>query len=273
MLRKSPDRPLARLMALTHSYAFESTKSHGLIQGGRKREAIKFRPLSHTDELSSDDDLDSQVKMDDVLSLPPPQRHPSNRTASSKTLSTGFDSRTMSKPTAELLSFSPSSEANFEADGRRKKSRVLGSRRTLDDDPVPEYSDGEEDVTAGSPIRRDFSARSSPFTSRHRDIDVEVLPLVIPMPPRQMPRPPTPPVGAVPMTASLMYALDRVAVAQMDALNNTRDTEPAGLPVATNPPLLLPKGDATGPSGTRVGQRWDYFWKDVTEKASEGARR
>lgn len=269
MLRKSSDRPFARLMALTHSYASETTNAPGL-KGGRKREAVKFRPLSHDDAFSSDDDNDDQTKVDDALSLPPPQRHLSTRTTSSRTLASGFDSRTVSK--AKDL-FSLSSEATLEADSQREKRRVTGTERTFDDGPIPEYSDGEgEDVTAASTIRRGSSGRSLPFTTRHRNSNADVLPLV-PMVPGQRPYPPIPSTGAVPMTASLMHALDRVAVAQKDALINTNNIEPAGLPVATNLSPVLPKYNTTGPSGARVGQSWDPFWKDVTEKASEDVRR
>lgn len=240
MLRKSSDRPFARLMALTHSYASESTNAPGL-KGGRKREAVKFRPLSHEDAFSSDDDNDDQTKVDDALSLPPPQRHLSTRTTSSRTLASGFDSRT------KFLS----SEATLETDGQREKRRMTGTGGTFDDAPIPEYSDGEgEDVTAGSTIRRGSSGRSLPFTTRHRNSNADVLPLV-PMVPGQRPYPPIPSAGAVPMTASLMHALDRVAVAQKDALINTSNVEPVGLPVAANSSPVLPKYNATGPSFRR----------------------
>lgn len=262
MLRKSSDRPFARLMALTHSYASESTNAPGL-KGGRKREAVKFRPLSHDDAFSSDDDNDDQTKVDDALSLPPPQRHLSTRTTSSRTLASGFDSRTV------FLS----SEATLETDSQREKRRVTGTGRTFDDGPIPEYSDGEgEDVTAGSTIRRGSSGRSLPFTTRHGNSNADVLPFD-PMVPGQRPYPPIPSAGTVPMTASLMHALDRVAVAQKDALINSSNIEPVGLPVAANSSPVLPKYNATSPSGARVGQSWDSFWKDVTDKASEDVRR
>ncbi|THH14543.1 hypothetical protein EW146_g5790 [Bondarzewia mesenterica] len=234
MLCKPSDRPLARLMAL------------GSTQGGaqRKREAVKFHPLAGTirdTDWESDDDSDT--KIDEILSTPPPKRRVSSRSSLSQTLTNASSSHETTK------------DKNLIFDIDEEKARLASVKRTFVQpaargDGAPEYSDYEEDVTAlATRPSRDAAGWSPPFLHRH-DFN--------PTPPKGAEIPP----GAVPMTPSLLYALDRVAVAQRDAFGPQGSSAPtSGLP---------PLGVEDDKSKSK---HWDSFWQDVKEKASEGVRR
>ncbi|KAI0306654.1 hypothetical protein B0F90DRAFT_1691928 [Multifurca ochricompacta] len=62
--------------------------------------------------------------------------------------------------------------------------------------------------------------------------------------------PPVAPVGAVPMTPSLIRAVDRIAAAQSQAYGSPAPTD-------------------SSHTSTRK-QRWETFWRDVTDKIAEG---
>jgi hypothetical protein len=227
LLLKPSERPIARLHALARK------------NSGRKREAVKFRPLSEATvgALSSDEDDDSAPFFPTVL-----RRQDTNRTLASatKTLTNGFDVEfDYDKERAVLF--------------RAKKGSLAGSET----DAVPEYSDYEEDVTASTGKKRGAPGWTPPFMERKQSslADSSTLAPVLSndIPP-----------GAVPLTPSLIHAIDRIAAAQSDAFTSrSRD----GLPLAVGSctPLTPSANDDS------KGEHWDIFWRDVTTKAGQRA--
>jgi len=191
--------------------------------GHRKREAVKFGAVN-PDDLSSDDE-------DDPLSNPPP---PARRTStlSSVTLTNGSN--------AGSWRTSPT-KGNQERVAPAKRAIIRGQ-----DSDAPEYSDHEEDVTNAqtqTEEHRNSPGWMPPFLTRHSSNAAN----------------PAFPVGAVPMTPSLIRAVDRIAAAQAQAYGSASgpDTSAAS-----------PEVDTESVLGRK--QRWDAFWHDVTAKASEG---
>jgi len=189
--------------------------------GYRKREAVKFGAVN-PDDLSSDDE-------DDPLSTPPPRR---TSTLSSVTLTNGSNN-----------SWRISSM-------KGDQDRVAPANRVVlrgEDNDALEYSDDEEDVTN---VRMQTGEHHSspgwkpPFLARHGSNATN----------------PASAVGAVPMTPSLIRAVDRIAAAQAQAYGSSSgpDTSAASPEVDTESVLVRK-------------QRWETFWRDVTAKASEGA--
>ncbi|KAI0051073.1 hypothetical protein FA95DRAFT_1587368 [Auriscalpium vulgare] len=129
--------------------------------------------------------------------------------------------------------------------------RPDGSRRVTDPSSFE-----EEDVTASMTKREPWRP---PFLERHRS-QLEG------------------PVGAVPLTPSLMHALDRVAAAQAQVSG----APPMGMPVPSvgGPPLDVTDAQSS-PAGDVYlqhqrgsgGDRWESFWRDVKDKAGEGPRK
>lgn len=147
---------------------------------------------------------------------------------------------------------------------------------------VPEYSDFEEDVTSAAPLTKDRdidrAGWSPEFLRRHRESGGSST--TSQRTAVEHPRPLSPPApdGAVPVTPSLLNALNRIAVAQETAydyrpgqkplrpgLPPTKSSEPAmtsGLPGAQIPPL--------GNGEPFQAARWDTFWQEVRDKAGNG---
>lgn len=277
-LRKPSDRPLAHLLAFTHTHSAERAKSPGLGRGGCKREAVKFRPLRHSEGLSSDDEDDDETKIDDALSMPPPKRRFSHRSASSKQSTSSSGTRAFSGSTklesGKGASRYPSPEDTTEFHREIEQNRVLDTRSALDDEPIPEYFDREleEDVTTESTSRPDVLGRSRHSIAGHYNDNAEVIQSsIVPIPDDRAKflSPRVGSAGAVPMTQSLMYAFERVALARRDALLKPNpETEPLpGLPpaISREATLIFPKA--------RKDQRWESFWKDVTRKAGKSVQR
>ncbi|KAI9510258.1 hypothetical protein F5148DRAFT_1181046 [Russula earlei] len=187
--------------------------------GYRKREAVKFGVMN-PDDLSSDED--------DPLSTPPrlPRR---TSTLSSATLTNG--SNTVSHGVSSM-------REDQEKVAPAKPAELRGK-----DDGAPECSDHEEDVTnarmqTGEP--RDSPGWRLQFLTRH---DSKIVP----------------PVGRVPMTPSLIHAVDRIAAAQAQAYRSSPGSEwesSAATPDGQTESVLARK------------QRWEAFWRDVTAKAA-----
>lgn len=256
LLRKPSDRPLARLMALTHSYSSDSTKAYNLPHIGRKREAVKFRPLGVSDELSSDEeDEDSETKIDEILDTPPPKRRLSQLTSStsSRTLTAGPASRTLSGSGKDVPS-SPTIPKVASGTAQLANMKAGFDRTTLVGHSDVEE---EEDVTSQLGSRPKVPGRVPPsIASQHRGTtDLPAAPALV-----QRVDSTPPPAGAVPMTPSLFNALDRVAAAQREAFAGANSSQPT-------------PSDVTERPAPRNGQKWESFWQDVTNKAGEGARR
>jgi hypothetical protein len=193
--------------------------------GYRKREAVKFGAVN-PDDLSSDDE-------DDPLSTPPPLPRRTS-TLSSVTLTNGSNTGSWG--------ISPM---------KGDQERVASARRIVfrgKDNDAPEYSDYEEDVTNAQTQTgeyRDSPGWKPPFLARHDSNTANT----------------EPPIGAVPMpmTPSLIRAVDRIAAAQAQSYGSPSgpDTSAAS-PEADRESVLVRK------------QRWEAFWRDVTAKASEG---
>lgn len=191
--------------------------------GHRKREAVKFGAVN-PDDLSSDDE-------DDPLSTPPP---PARRTStlSSVTLTNG--SNTGSWRTSPT---------------KGDQERVAPARRVVlrgKDNDAPEYSDYEEDVTSAqvqAGEHRNPPGWMPPFLAQHGSNAAS----------------PALPVGAVPMTPSLIRAVDRIAAAQAQAYGSSSGPDTSAASPEVNTESVLGRK-----------QRWEAFWHDVTTKASEG---
>ncbi|KAI0273542.1 hypothetical protein BC834DRAFT_1038153 [Gloeopeniophorella convolvens] len=191
----------------------------------RKRGAVKFG-VANPDELSSDEE-------DDPLSTPPP---PARRTSTRSSLTLINGSNTGSH------SSNPEKERGKVAAAKR------AALRGADDGSAPDYSDYEEDVAEARPaVPRDSPEWMPPFLARHRS--------GIAGPSAGAP------AGAVPMTPSLIRAVDRIAAAQAEALGT------AAAPASTSDAAPV-----THESEPVRHRRWEAFWRDVTTKAGEGAK-
>jgi hypothetical protein len=184
---------------------------------------VKFG-LTNPDDLSSDDE-------DDPLSAPPPLARRIS-TLSSVTLTNGYG--TGSRGTS-------STKGDREQVASAKRAALRGN-----DDSAPEYSDYEEDVTNAQALTEDH--RNSPdwkppFLARHASNAAS----------------PAAPVGAVPMTPSLIRAVNRIAAAQAQAYSSS---------VGPDSSTANPEGHIE--SVQARNQRWEAFWRDVTVKAEEG---
>ena len=232
--RQSTEWPVAQpLFALDDSSSLlrkqtqpPLTPLHGLRNAGhgrRRRELVKFGVVN-PDDLSSDDE-------DDPLSAPPPRPAHRTSTYSSVTLTNGSNSGSQR--------FSLTKDQEKVASAKRTASRDK-------DDAAPEYSDYEEDVTNAQTEAREH--RNSPdwkppFLTRHASNASK----------------PAQPVGAVPMTPSLIRAVDRIAAAQAQAYGSSPGSDSS---VATHA--------VQGEGASAKKQRWEAFWRDVTAKVAEG---
>lgn len=204
---------------LSRLHGVRKTKGHGY----RKREVLKFS-AANPDDLSSDNE-------DDPLSAPPPPPARRTSTFSSLTLTNGSSSG------SRRISLT-----------KREQEKVASAKRTAlrgKDDGAPEYSDYEEDVTnvqTEAREDRDSPDWKPPFLARHDPTVAD----------------PAQPVGAVPMTPSLIRAVDRIAAAQAQAYGSSAGSDPS----TANP-------DMQGESVLARKQRWEAFWRDVTAKVAE----
>jgi hypothetical protein len=189
--------------------------------GYRKREAVKFGAMN-PDNSSSDEE-------DDLLSTPPP---PARRlsTRSSVTLTNG------SSAGSQYVSLAKGDLGRAAA---AKRAALQGN-----DDGAPEYSDYEEDVTSAQTRpgeRRNSPGWRPPFLAPHHSNTTSFAT----------------PVGAVPMTPSLIRAVDRIAAAQAQAYGS-----PAPMDSST-------AQDVHTESDLARNERWEAFWQDVTAKVAE----
>jgi len=145
-----------------------------------------------------------------------------------------------------------------------------------------EYSDFEEDdVTSAIAMEknRDSPGWSPHFLRRHsasggtsttsQRTVVERFPPAISSPPK----------GAVPMTPSLIKAIDRIAVAQQTAygvagkpprpdLPPTTSNDPAGMTGLPQAQISSPSPLSGGEDDKLKSEKWDAFWEEVQEKAA-----
>jgi hypothetical protein len=204
-------------------------RSHGSRNAGghgyRKREAVKFGAMN-PDSSSSDDE-------DDPLSTPPPiARRTSTR--SSVTLTNG------SSAGSQYVSLAKGDLGKAAA---ARRGALQGN-----DDGAPEYSDYEEDVTSARTRpreRRDLPGWRPPFLTPHDSSTASSAT----------------PVGPVPMTPSLIRAVDRIAAAQAQAYSFPA---PVDSSIHRDP-------DVHTESALARKQRWEAFWRDVTAKMADGA--
>ncbi|EPQ54720.1 hypothetical protein GLOTRDRAFT_111384 [Gloeophyllum trabeum ATCC 11539] len=221
--------------------------------GKRTREAIKFRPLA-VDELSSDSEDDSYDLKKKPLEPPRP---------------TGF----VLKKTASVGSGTTAVE---ELDMEKEKKRI-GKSLTVRND-IPEYSDYEEDVTVSAAKERlqreeerhspgwspEFIRRASLNSSSSRSKGSVSSSQATAVGRNEL----VPPPGAVPMTPSLIKAVDRIAAAQQAVYG-------AGGSASLTSTHVLPGdgADEVLPSSPAdKGVRWDAFWRDVKAKAAQETR-
>ena len=191
------------------------------IHGYRKREAVKFGAVN-PDDLCSEDE-------DDPLSTPPPLARRTS-TLSSLTLTNG----------SNVDSWRTSPMKGDEERGIPARRGVLRGQ----ENDAQDYSDYEEDVTnAQTHTDRNLPGWKPQMFARHgSDIANSASS-----------------VGAVPMTPSLIRAVDRIAAAHAQAYGTYSgpDTSTGGREADTESVLVRK-------------QRWEVFWRDVTAKASEG---
>lgn len=201
-----------------------------------KNRAIQFRPLD-VDELSSSD---SDSELDDAkLRNSPLVTHPRPWITSRPTLSSRATDST-------AVDVDPKDSVEQE------KAKLLAMRKSMYKLEAPEYSDHEEDVTVDARVSRDVPSWSPPFLKRHRDSHSGASTKGSHSSRDTLT---TPPIGSVPVTPSLINALDRIAAAQDQAYG------PSG---SSHGSSTLHEGLPEMPTG---GRRWDEFWKDVNDKA------
>jgi hypothetical protein len=140
-----------------------------------------------------------------------------------------------------------------------------------------EYSDFEEDdITSAAAVKqkrdRDTSGWSPDFLRRHREsggssttsqrtaVDYSVV--------SSAPAP----EGAVPITPSLIKAIDRITVAQQAVFGAAGVPPRPGLPPSKSSKLAdmsgLPRAQVLPCAEEDSSARWDAFWRDVHEKAA-----
>ena len=188
-----------------------------------------------------------------------------------------------------LTNGSESQQPPLDFDFERERARTLGAKRAAlasskslssESEPAPEYSDiEEEDVTTvlkkanASANIRGSPGWKPPFIARSQSQASGMTDAATLAPPASSRTPTLPPPGTVPLTPSLMYAIDRIAVAQSEAYGSQN-----GLPMSFPQPKLngmlaptLPSTPSAASEGS--GEQWDSFWRDVTAKAGAAAAR
>jgi hypothetical protein len=206
---------------------------------GRRKEAVKFDYA-----YSSDSDEDSG----DTLW---PKKLSSTSTGSQRTVNGGVDDTQCEK----------------------EKARLTQIKIGLREGEVLDYSDFEEDVTQeknhlrweqGS-LGKDWSPR---FLHKHQHASATTSSgTAVSVPPMS----PVLPPGAVPITPSLIKALDRVAAAQQAAFVSeagqpdppSKSSEPRSMPGSTDG---LPTVRDMRHGEEYKGPQWDKFWEDVRHK-------
>ena len=149
-------------------------------------------------------------------------------------------------------------------------------------DPVPEYSDFEDDV-ASAAVRdeeRDNPNWSPEFLRRHRESGGSSTTSLRTAVERQSLPPPvqyqSTPEGAVPVTPPLIKAFERIAIAQDAAFKSEKNPNRPGLPSSqSSEPAVtsgLPKAQIPPTAAGEPFQaaKWDTFWKDVKHTAGYG---
>jgi len=197
-----------------------NAESHGY----RKREAVKFGAVDPGD-LSSDDE-------DDPLSSPPPPARRTSTRSSSATLTNGSNegSRRISP-------------------GQGGSEKVAAAKRVAleaNDASAPEYSDYEEDAInfkTQTTDRRNSPGWKPPFLVRNGSNTASTAESI----------------AVVPMTPSLIRAVDRIEAAK---------TQAYGSPTPVDSSATTPDAH-TAETGPARKQRWEAFWHDVTSKAGE----
>lgn len=176
----------------------------------------------------------------------------------------------------------------------RSKPSSVSTTSTQNDvkignDPVPDYSDCEQDISAmrdktesskhdGSPWSPGFIKKGRSTSGSSSQATTIVNPSTPSRTSQRDARDP-PPFHPVPATPSLINALDRVSKAQKDAYGPLKRP---GLPPSTSSASSGAFGDGLlNPAikqsnleqiDERGGNRWDTFWKDVQDKASHPTR-
>ncbi|KAJ7578107.1 hypothetical protein C8J56DRAFT_969013 [Mycena floridula] len=196
-------------------------------KGKRSKEGVKFKPGEMSSDSESDDDM---VPARPWLARPGRPGRP------------GLRAQTSMSSTTPTLVDNDVPEIDYDTEIKKLKSRS-----GLGDGEVPEYSDYEEDVTTARPLglkqQRPLGLKTALPALRSSQTTAV---------------PPSPPLGAVPATPSLIKALDRIAVAQKEVFGDAPRS---------------PGGDSgkspgrEGPTSPSREARWDGFWKDVGVKA------
>jgi len=187
----------------------------------RKREAVKFGAMDPGD-LSSDDE-------DDPLSSPPPPARRVSTRSSSATLTNGSDE---------------GSRRIFL--GKEGSEKVTAAKRVAleaNDTSAPEYSDYEEDAQTKAADPRNSPGWKPPFRVRNGSNTASTAA----------------PIAAVPMTPSLIRAVDRIEAAKAQAYSSPTPVESPAATLDTH----------TSEIASARKQRWEVFWRDVTSKAGE----
>jgi hypothetical protein len=157
--------------------------------------------------------------------------------------------------------------------------KELAKVKTAHNNENPDYSDFEEDVTSAAMQKNRDSPEWSPdFLRRHSASGgtwTTSQRTVVERPSPAVSSPPAP-EGAVPMTPSLIKAIDRIAVAQQAAYGASSKPLAAGLPLSKSSELAglagLPQTQASlsplSSGEDNKSERWAAFWKDVRDKAA-----
>jgi hypothetical protein len=241
-------------------FEFQDQLNNGRSQSARERAGKRTRDPAKFGSNLSDSDSDSG---EDELKTPLGFGKPwlEHKRASSPPVSVGF-----AKSLREV--------GNDNIDVEKESAKVkagLGAHE--------EYSDFEEDdITSAAAVKqkrdRDAPGWSPDFLRRHRESGgssttsqrTAVDPSVVSSAPA--------PEGAVPITPSLIKAIDRITIAQQAVFGAAGVQPRPGFPPSksSNPADMsgLPRAQVPHSSGAEEGMsaRWDAFWRDVHEKAA-----
>lgn len=214
------------------TFEFTKERSSETTKLPRKRFEVKFQPLGGYSDSDSDSEPEWDHK-DPAYVLPSPQKPWLQKQFVSSTTLSG----------ATL----------YGSDNEMDKSQDTATRAANREN----YSDSEgEDITTphSTPVKRQRSHRDEPgwkpeFLSRH------LVSSKSPTRASSVTAVPPGPRGAVPMTPSLIRAIDRIAVAQGEAYGYT----PPPPPPLSPPPI--PRAESE--------QKWRGFWERVDRKVAD----
>lgn len=238
----------------SHLGAFQYEKTPGFLRKhgkgsnpSERKRGIKFRPLDVDELSSSDSEPESGYAK-------PRGLYPSSTTIHhvrplNHTMQSG------STTPVELEDKSRPAKFKYTGDTENEHGGLLIPPKPIFQGEGPDYSDHEEDVTLKSQRSRDDPLWTPLFLRRHRDSETLATTRGSGSS-NGINETSLPPPNGVPVTPSLLNALDRIAVAQGQACGKLASSKGSST-------LHDHLSDPPTP-----GLQWDAFWKDVNAKVT-----